>query len=300
MKVVFMGTPDFAAESLNALISEGYDICAVFCQPDKASGRGMDIKFCPVKELALKNNIDVYQPQKLRDGEAFKTISEISPDILVVVAYGKIIPDDILGIPKYGAINVHGSLLPKYRGAAPIQWSVINGDEYAGVTTMYLASEMDTGDMIFSEKTPVGEFETSGELYDRLKIIGSKLLVKTLRAIEDGTAPRIPQDHSVATYVTMLDKSMCPIDFNKTPREVLKQIYGLQPWPVATWNDLKVFTCEYTDTKTDKNPGEVVSTYKGIEIACAGGETILLTSVQAPGKKRMSAEDYLRGHKIDI
>ena len=305
MRIVFMGTPDFASASLKKLIDEKFDVVGVFTQPDKPKGRGMELSASPVKELALENSLPVFQPVKMRDGTALAQIKALEPDILVVVAYGRILPDDILAVPKYGAINVHGSLLPKYRGAAPIQWAVLNGDKITGVTTMYLASEMDTGDIIYTAETEIGEYETSGELFDRLKDMGAELLVKTLRDIDAGTAPRAPQDHSKASYVTMLDKSICPIDWNKTPREVLKHIYGLQPWPVATMElegkTVRVFAAKYTDGKTEKVPGAVVSTDKGgLEIACADGETLLITELQAPGKKRMGAEDYLRGHQIKV
>ena len=305
MRIVFMGTPDFASASLKKLIDERFDVVGVFTQPDKPKGRGMELCASPVKELALENGLPVFQPVKMRDGTALAQIKTLEPDILVVVAYGRILPDDILAVPKYGAINVHGSLLPKYRGAAPIQWAVLNGDKITGVTTMYLASEMDTGDIIYTAETEIGEYETSGELFDRLKDMGAELLVKTLRDIDAGTAPRAPQDHSKASYVTMLDKSICPIDWNKTPREVLKHIYGLQPWPVATMElegkTVRVFAAKYTDGKTEKVPGAVVSTDKGgLEIACADGETLLITELQAPGKKRMGAEDYLRGHQIKV
>ena len=305
MRIVFMGTPDFASASLKKLIDEKFDVVGVFTQPDKPKGRGMELCASPVKELALENGLPVFQPVKMRDGTALAQIKALEPDILVVVAYGRILPDDILAVPKYGAINVHGSLLPKYRGAAPIQWAVLNGDKVTGVTTMYLASEMDTGDIIYTAETEIGEYETSGELFDRLKDMGAELLVKTLRDIDAGTAPRAPQDHSKASYVTMLDKSICPIDWNKTPREVLKHIYGLQPWPVATMElegkTVRVFAAKYTDGKTEKTPGAVVSTDRGgLEIACAGGETLLITELQAPGKKRMGAEDYLRGHQIKV
>ena len=305
MRIVFMGTPDFASASLKKLIDEKFDVVGVFTQPDKPKGRGMELCASPVKELALENGLPVFQPVKMRDGTALAQIKALEPDILVVVAYGRILPDDILAVPKYGAINVHGSLLPKYRGAAPIQWAVLNGDKVTGVTTMYLASEMDTGEIIYTAETEIGEYETSGELFDRLKDMGAELLVKTLRDIDVGTAPRTPQDHSKASYVTMLDKSICPIDWNKTPREVLKHIYGLQPWPVATMElegkTVRVFAAKYTDGKTEKTPGAVVSTDKGgLEIACANGETLLITELQAPGKKRIGAEDYLRGHQIKV
>jgi len=305
MRIVFMGTPDFAAASLKKLIDKKYDIAAVFTQPDKPRDRGMKLSYSPVKELALENNIPVYQPTKLRDGTATELIKSLRPDILVVVAYGRILPDDMLEVPKYGAINVHASLLPKYRGAAPIQWAVLNGDKITGVTTMYLASEMDTGDIIYTAETEIGEFETSGELFGRLMVMGAELLDRTLRDIEAGTAPRTPQDHSKASYVKMLDKSLSPIEWAKTPREIIKQIYGLQPWPVATaeldGKVFKIYSAEYTQNKTVKAPGSVVSAgKKGIEIACLGGETLLITELQAAGKKRMKASDYLLGHPIKV
>lgn len=305
MRIVFMGTPDFAAASLKKLLDEGFDVVGVFTQPDKPKGRGMELAYSPVKELALVHSLPVYQPEKMRDGTALEAVKALAPDILVVVAYGRILPDDILAVPQYGAINVHGSLLPKYRGAAPIQWAVLNGDKTTGVTTMYLASEMDTGDIIYTAETEIGEFETSGELFDRLKDMGAELLVKTLRDIEAGVATRREQEHDKASYVKMLDKTYSPIDFTKDARGVIKWIYGLQPWPTATATldgaTYKVFAAEYTDTKTDKAPGAVVSTGKrGIEIACGKGETVMITELQAPGKKRMSAADFLRGHSIAV
>ena len=303
MRIVFMGTPDFALQSLKKLYEEKFDIAGVFTQADKPKGRGMEMTCSPVKQFALDHDIPVFQPVKMRDGTALEMLKSLEPDILVVVAYGKILPDDILALPKFGAVNVHGSLLPKYRGAAPIQWSVLNGDTVTGVTTMYLASEMDTGDIIYTDTTEIGEYETSGELFDRLSVMGAELLVKTLRDIEAGTAPRTPQNSEEASYVTMLDKSICPIDFNNTPRQVLKKIYGLQPWPVATaeigGNTLRIFAAQYSDEKTDKAPGSVVSADSaGILMACAEGECLCLTEVQALGKKRMAAADYLRGHQL--
>ncbi len=298
-----MGTPDFAAASLDKLIQERFDVVGVFTQPDKPKGRGMEMAFSPVKEIALKAGLPVFQPEKMRDGTALQMLRTLRPDILVVVAYGRILPDDILALPPLGAVNVHGSLLPKYRGAAPIQWAVLNGDRVTGVSTMYLSSEMDSGDIIYSEETEIGEKETSGELFDRLMEMGAWLLVRTLRDIEAGTAPRKAQDHSRASYVHMLDKSLCPIDWNRSPREVLKWICGLQPWPVATMElegkTYRVFDADYTHNRTDKKPGSVVSAgEQGIEIACADGETLLITELQAPGKKRMRTADFLRGHTV--
>ena len=303
MRIVFMGTPDFAAASLRKLLDEQFEVVGVFTQPDKPKGRGMELAYSPVKELALQAGLPVFQPDKMRDGRALSILQQLQPDILVVVAYGRILPDELLALPRYGAVNVHGSLLPKYRGAAPIQWAVLNGDKTTGVSTMYLAHDMDAGDIIYTDETAIGEFETSGELFDRLMIMGAELLVKTLRNIEAGTAPRTPQDHSQASYVKMLDKSLCPIRWNQAPRGVIKQIYGLQPWPVATMelngSIYKVFSAQYTDTRTSKAPGTLVSAdERGIEIACADGQTVCITQLQAPGKKRMAAADFLRGHPM--
>ena len=303
MRIVFMGTPDFAEASLKKLIDERFDVVGVFTQPDKARGRGMSVSCSPVKTLALQAGLPVFQPETLRDGTALAQLKELEPDILVVVAYGRILPDEILTLPKLGAINVHASLLPKYRGAAPIQWAVLNGDRVTGVSTMYLAHEMDTGDVIYTCETEIGEKETSGELFDRLMQLGAELLVKTLRAIESGSAPRIPQDHSKASYVGMLDKSMSPIRWDRPARCVMKQIFGLQPWPVATMElngcTVRVFDAEYTAHHTEAKPGTLLAADKeGLEIACGDGETLRITELQAPGKKRMSAADYLRGHPI--
>ena len=305
MRIVFMGTPDFAAAHLQALIDAGEDVCAVFTNPDKPQNRGMKLGFSPVKETALANGLPVYQPTTLRDGGAEAILRDLSPDLLVVVAYGKILPEALLTLPKYGAVNVHASLLPKYRGSAPIQWAVLNGDAVTGVTTMYMAPEVDSGDIIYQEETPIGAFETSGELFDRLKGLGAALLCKTVRDIAAGVAPRRAQDAEAATFTVQLSKDMCPIDFSRSPREIVKWICGLLPWPCATAEiggvTLRVFAAEYTDQKTEALPGTVVCADKnGLDLACGGGETLLLTQVQAPGKKRMSSADYLRGHAFDV
>ena len=304
LRVVFMGTPDFAAASLAALLdAPDMEVAAVFTQPDKPKGRGMKLAPSPVKELALERGIAVYQPAGVRGEDALELMSSLAPDVLAVVAYGKLLPDALLAVPRLGAVNVHGSLLPRYRGAAPIQWAVLNGDRETGVTTMYLAHDMDAGDVIYQERTPVGEFETAGELFDRLAGMGAQLLVRTLRDIAAGTAPRTPQEHEKATYVKQLDKSVCPIDWTRTPREIVKHICGLLPWPVATMElrgtALKVYAAEYTDTVTALAPGKVVSAGRaGLEIACGGGRSLLVTELQAPGKRRMSAGDWLLGHPV--
>ncbi len=304
LKILFMGTPDFAAESLKALIEDkNCEVAGVFTQPDRPSGRGMSMIFSPVKQLALDNGIQVFQPMKMRDGTAAAIVKDIDPDIIVVVAFGRILPDEIIYYPKYGSVNIHASLLPKYRGSSPIQWSVINGDEVTGVTSMYMATEMDTGDIIYSMETPIGEFETSGELSERLKVMGAELLIRTLRDIEAGKAPRISQDESKATYVSMLDKSICPIEWCEPARKIIKKIYGLQPWPVAVTvlgeKELKIFSADYGLNADEAEPGTVIKAdSNGIEVACGSGESVIIKELQAPGKKRMSASAYLNGCRI--
>ena len=303
MRIVFMGTPDFAEESLRALLEAGEDVAAVFTQPDKPRGRGMQESFSPVKTLAVERGIPVYQPVTFKDGAATELLRTLAPELLVVVAYGRILPQTFLDVAKYGSINVHGSLLPKYRGAAPIQWAVLNGDKTTGVSVQYMAAAMDAGDVIASRETEIGEFETSGELFDRLKTLGAELLVETVRKIASGDVVRVPQNEADATYTKMLHKEMCPIDWNKSPREIVKHICGLDPWPVATAElggvSFRVFGAEYTDTKTALAPGKIVSAGNaGIEVACGGGQTLRITKIQAAGKKRMSAAAFLLGHPM--
>lgn len=303
MRIVFMGTPDFAEESLRALLEAGEDVAAVFTQPDKPRGRGMRESFSPVKTLAVERGIPVYQPVTFKDGAATELLRTLAPELLVVVAYGRILPQAFLDVAKYGSINVHGSLLPKYRGAAPIQWAVLNGDKTTGVSVQYMAAAMDAGDVIAARETEIGEFETSGELFDRLKTLGAELLAETVRKIASGSVIRVPQNEADATYTKMLDKNMSPIDWNKSPREIVKHICGLNPWPVATTElggvSFRVFGAEYTDTRTALAPGKIISAGKaGIEVACGGGRSLRITEVQAAGKKRMSAAAFLLGHPM--
>ncbi len=305
MRIVFMGTPDFAAVCLKALLDENYEVVGAFTQPDKPKGRGHKLAVCPVKELAAAHDIPVFQPEKLRDGTALADLTALAPDLIVVVAYGRILPDDILALPPLGCINIHGSVLPKYRGSAPIQWSVINGDKTAGVTSMYMATEMDDGDIIFTAETPIGEKETSSALFERLAPMGASLLLRTIRAIEDGTAPRTPQDSALVTFAPMLSKELSPIDWNREPPAILKQIYGLQDWPCATavlgGTEFKIYDADLTEHTTDQAPGTLVSAGKqGIEVACAGGRTLMLRELQASGGKRMSAAAYLLGHPMEV
>lgn len=305
MRIVFMGTPDFAAASLQKLIDERFDIVGVFTQPDKPKNRGMKLTASPVKELALKAGIPVFQPAKMRDGTALQMLKDLKPDLVVVVAYGRIIPDDMLAVPPKGSINIHGSILPKYRGSAPIQWAVLNGDKTTGVSAMYLARDLDCGDVICTEETEIGEYETAGELFDRLKVMGAELLVKTICNIGKDCACCRCQDHGRATFAPPLTKEMSPIDWSRSPREIVKHICGLNPWPIATaelqGHCFKVYEARYTQNKTNQPAGTVVSAdcKSGIEVACGNGETLLLTRIQVPGGKQMCAADYLRGHPMN-
>lgn len=302
MRIVFMGTPEFAAVSLKRLYSDGFQICGVFTQPDKQRARGMKLAQSPVKALAMAHGTPVYQPETLRDGSALRALCELKPDLIAVVAYGKLLPSDILSLPKHGCINIHGSILPKYRGAAPIQWAVLNGERETGVTSMYMAEEMDAGDIIMIRKTEIGADETSGALYDRLGILGSELLSDTIKAIENKSASRVKQDGEKATYAPPLSKEMSPIIWTKKADEILCKIRGLNPWPAATTEIngviFKVFKAAATKSRTDSVPGSIVSAGKeGIEIACADG-TVLIKELQAPGGKRLAAAEYLKGHPL--
>ncbi|MGN1125892.1 MAG: methionyl-tRNA formyltransferase [Ruminococcus sp.] len=299
MNVVFMGTPDFAVPSLKA-IAQHHNVLAVFTQPDKPVGRKMVLTPPDVKVCAEELSIPVYQPVKLREGDNDKLIRELNPDVIVVVAYGQILPENILNIPKYGCINVHGSLLPKYRGAAPIQWSVLNGDEVTGVTTMYMEKGLDTGDILLKEEYKIGINETAGEVFDNLAMLGGELILKTLDYAQKGMLKPVKQDDSLSTYAKMLDKSMCKIDFSKTNKEVHNKVRGLCPWPVAStvFNGkiLKIFETRLADGKG--KPGEVIST-NPLTVACGEG-AVVVNSVQLQGKKRMDSNAFLQGHKIDI
>lgn len=302
MRIVFMGTPKFAVPCLQTLIDAGHSICAVFTQPDKPKGRGYTLTPPPVKELALQHNIEVFQPKTLRTAEAVETVRGLNPDVIVVVAYGKLLPKDILDIPCLGCINVHASLLPKYRGAAPIQWSVINGDKVTGITTMYMAEGLDTGDMLLTEQTEIGPDETSGELHDRLSLMGADLIVKTLQAVENGTAKRIPQTEDGTCYASMLTKELSRIDWNQRADIVHNLIRGLSPWPTAStvYHDklLKVHR-----SKVVKNfswqAGEIAQAGGSFIVCCGEGTAIELVEVQYEGGKRMNGRDFLLGHPAE-
>ncbi len=308
MKIVFMGTPDFAKESLEALYNKGYEILAVVTNPDKPKGRGMKMVASPVKEFAIEKNLKIYQPEKVRNNEEFiNEIKDLKPDVICVVAYGKILPQEILDIPEKGCINVHGSLLPKYRGAAPIQWAVLNGDKTTGITTMYMGTGMDTGDMILKQEVEIGEDETTGELWEKLSKIGSELLVETLKQIEAGTAPRIPQGDDF-TMAPMLDKEMAKIDWeNKNAREIKNLVRGLNPImgaytflngkKIKFW---KVDLAEGIEENLELKNGTVIKSDKKDGIYIKTKEGILkVLEIQGENAKRMSIQDYLRGNSIN-
>lgn len=298
MNIVFMGTPDFAVESLKALSDSGHNISAVFTKQDMPRGRKMIMTPPEVKVLALERGLPVYQPATLRDTDIQNTLKELAPDVIVVVAYGKLLPKEVLDIPKYGCINVHGSILPKYRGAAPIQWTVINGDEYGGVTTMYMGEGLDTGDIIEVYKTKVGENETSGELFDRLAKEGAKLLLHTLELIENGTAPRIPQNEEEATYASMLSKEMCVIDWAKPASEVHNLVRGLNPWPIAltTLEGKRVKIIETRISSLRGREGEIVA-LEPLTVAC-GEDSVEILTLQIEGKRAMDSKSFLLGHRL--
>ena len=303
MRIVYMGTPDFAVASLERLIADGHEITGVFTQPDKPQGRKMKLTPPPVKELAMQHNIPVYQPESFKNESQLELLKELAPECIVVVAYGKLLPAYVLDLPKYGCINVHGSLLPKYRGAAPIQWMVLNGEKKAGVTTMYMDRGLDTGDMLLTKEVTVGENETAGELFDRLAAEGAELISETLKRLPEGIE-RVPQNEAESTYVSTLDKSMSVVDWTKDAQTVHNLIRGLDPWPVAlTTIDgarLKLFQSRMTDRTADAPAGTVVEAdpKTGLLVACGDGRVLHILEVQLVGKKRMPAGDYLRGHAI--
>lgn len=302
MKILFMGTPGFAVPCLESLIKAGHNICGVFTQPDKPKGRGHKLTAPPVKEVAIKNNIEVFQPDKIRNAETLSIIKSLEPEIIVVVAYGKILPKEIIDYPKYGCVNVHASLLPKYRGAAPIQWSIINGEKTTGVTTMYMNEGLDTGDMLLKSSTIINDDETSGDLHDRLSFIGADLILKTLNEISKGTIKRKKQNDDEASYSTMLDKSLCNIDWNKAAINIHNLVRGLNPWPTASTilngNILKIHKTKVSNIKGG-SPGEIISLNPFV-VSCSGDTSLEILELQLLGKKRMSSEEFLRGHKIKI
>ena len=300
MRILFMGTPEFAQISLKALLDEKREVVCVITQPDKPKGRGYELTPPPVKVLALENGIDVFQPETLKDGAITGILEKYKPDVIVVVAYGKILPEYVLNYPKYGCINIHGSLLPKYRGAAPIQRAVMDGKKVSGVTSMYMEKGLDTGDMLIKAETPITENMTAGELHDVLAVLGGKVLSETLDKLFEGSITPQKQDDSLSTYASQLSKADGEIDWNKSAEEICNQIRGLNPWPMAyTYIGKKraVIDMAYKENE-EGNAGEVLCADKeGLRVCCGKG-SVLIKNIKVEGKKKMSVEEYLNGHTI--
>ncbi len=304
MRILFMGTPDFAVASLRALVEAGHEICGVFTQPDKPKNRGHKMTPPPVKEYALTQNLPVFQPLKMKDGTALAIVQELQPELIVVAAYGRILPEEILQAAPYGAINVHSSILPKYRGAAPINWAILNGETVTGDTIMYMAKELDAGDIIRCAETAIDPDEDAQELTARLAELGAKTLVEVVADMGRGTVTRTPQDHSRSTYAPMLDKTLSPMDFTRSAQDLHNQVRGLIPWPCATMalqgKTVKVFRTQVGE-ETSAAPGTIVAAdKKGIAVACGDGRVLRITELQPEGGKRMAAAAYLAGHPITL
>ena len=302
MKVLFMGTPDFAVGTLEALIGSAHEVIGVYTQPDKPKGRGKALQFTPVKEVAIDHNIPVYQPQKVRKQEVIDEIIALDPEVIVVVAFGQIIPKAILDIPKYGCINVHASLLPKYRGAAPIQWAIIDGEKETGVTTMQMDEGLDTGDMLLKTIIPMDRKETGGSLFDKLSKEGATLLLETLKAVEEGTVKPEKQGETTTKYATMLKKQMGQIDFTKSAASIERLIRGLNPWPSAytslNGKTLKIWDADVIESDEKQNPGQIIDTVDGLAIGTGEG-ILIVRQLQLEGKKRMDASSFLRGYVVE-
>ena len=303
MRVVFMGTPDIAATCLKKILADGFEVVACYTQPDRPKGRGMKMVFSPVKEVALAAGLPVFQPENFRDEESVEQLRILQPDIVAVVAYGRILPQKVLDIPAKGCVNIHASILPQYRGSAPYQWAVLDGLAETGVTAQHMVLKMDAGDVIDVAKTPIGENETAGELLDRLAVLGADLLSRTLTRFAEGPVAGIPQKEEDVTFAPMLDKNMCPIDWTKTARQVHAHVRGLHPWPVATaelgGTKFKIHQTVVLDDAPAAAPGTILGLTKtGLQVACGSG-AVEIRSLQAEGGKRMAAPDYFRGHPLE-
>ncbi len=302
MKIVFMGTPDYAVPTLKTIVNDGHNVAAVFCQPDKPVGRKKILTPPAVKLCAEEFGIPVYQPDTVRSDEVYDTLCQINPDVIVVVAYGKILPERVLKLPRYGCINGHGSILPKYRGAAPIQWAVICGEEETGVTAMYMDKGIDTGDILQISKTKIREKETAEQLFDRLSLITAQLLSDTLKKAEKGELKAVKQDESQATYAPIINKEMALIDFSKSAKEVYNAVRGFNSWPVAycylEGKRLKVFSCSVVEGNSE-NPGTVICSDGQLVVAC-GQYAVSLEEIQLEGSKRMSVTDFLKGKTVAV
>lgn len=304
MRILFMGTPDFAVPSLKALVAAGHEVAGVFCQPDKPRNH-MKVTACPVKEYAVSQNIPMFQPVKLRDGEAMGIVQDLAPELIVVAAYGRILPDEMLAYPAMGCINVHSSLLPKFRGAAPINWAILTGETETGVTIMHMAHDLDAGDIILQRATPIDPDETADVLYARLAELGGGLVVEAVQALADGTATRTPQDGAQATLAPMLTRELSPMDFSRPAQALHDQVRGLYPWPSATMEldgvRCKVLRTAVTGENTEKTPGTIVQAdKKGLKIACGDSKVLELVTIQPDGKKTMAATAFLMGHPIKL
>lgn len=310
MKVMFMGTPEFAAVTLERIIQSGHEVIGVVTQPDKQKGRGQAIVYSQVKETALKYGLTVHQPVKVKDPEFLNTVMELAPEVIVVAAFGQILPKALLEVPPFGCINVHASLLPKYRGAAPIQYSIIDGEKETGITIMHMDVGLDTGDMILQAKLPITEEDTGGSLHDKLSMLGADLLIQALQQIKEGTAQRIPQDNEKASYVKMLDKYMGNMDFSNSAEQLERLIRGLNPWPSAytcfNGKTLKIWKAKVeslVSTEKEKEyaqPGEVIEIRKDSLVVMTGKDALVITELQLEGKKRMTADAFLRGYSVPV
>ena len=306
MRIVFMGTPEFAVPSLRRLCADGHDVCAVFTQPDKPKNRGMKFIPTPVKAAAMELGLPVHQPESVKDPAVIDQIRALKPELLAVAAYGKLLPETLLSIPSTAAINVHSSLLPKYRGAAPINWAILSGERETGVTIQHLSRELDAGDIILAKPTPIRETEDAGQLYTRLSELGAEALSEAVTALANGTASRTPQTGDPGPYAAMLTKEMSPVDWTRSAQEIFNQIRGLIPWPAAVTDvingtPIKLWGAQVVEKRTDAFPGDVIAAGKqGIDIACGDGLTLRILVLQASGGKRMSAADYLLGHPIEL
>lgn len=304
MRVVFMGTPDFAVGTLEAIIKEGYEVAGVVTQPDKPKGRGKNMQFTPVKEVAVAKNIPVYQPIRVKEPEFIEELQKLNPEVIVVVAFGQILPKAILDMPQYGCVNVHASLLPRYRGAAPIQWAVIDGEKESGVTTMLMEEGLDTGDMLKKTVVPLEEDETGGSLHDKLAAAGADLLIETLKELEAGTSVRTKQDDTLSNYAKMLDKQLGHIDFTKPAEEIERLIRGLNPWPSAftgiDGKTLKIWSATVVNQEAEGKYGEIVEVTQDSILVKTGKGLLELDEVQLEGKKRMETDAFLRGYPVKV
>lgn len=305
MRVVFMGTPAIAATCLRELIESNFEIVGVYTKPDMPKNRGMKLEMSEVKQLALAQGLAVYQPTSFKEEQTLETLRALRPDVIAVVAYGKLLPQDVLDLPRFGCVNIHASILPQLRGSAPVQWAILNGCRQTGVSAMYMSAQMDAGDIIEVRTTPIDPEENSAQLMDRLAQLGAPLLRDTLFALELGEVTRTAQDPEKVTYAPMLTKALSPIDFTRSAREICNQIHGLDPWPVATTEiggkRLKIYGAHCAEKTSEQPAGTLLALHKeGLDIACGNHTVLTVTCLQAEGGRKMAATDYFRGHPIEL